>query len=307
MKRERIPSFILSYSDSGFTNPHEMVLPDDPHDCRGDYTHMGAKYWGLETERHVATNVLWDEAALTYDHNQHHTVDLAFTKRAIIHEVCFSTKWFTGNQVRSVSVILTDEQTGVSSRVLERVALAPDAERCCAIPPTVATECRLELYYEGGLSRVLFFGEPVVDQAPARLNLLKDAAISHVSNDHYGNPAMAVAGEREVMHMSGWESARTGFGERALFHLDRPVTPTEIVVDTYLHRLNAPLTCHLFALKEEDPASISAHMAQAPRWQLTFADGHTIIPDEFQQYMLTQAYLFEDSPQNTRVQNHPQP
>ena len=104
-------------------------------------------------------------------------------------------------------------------QVLKRTALQPDSEHEFVITPTVATEARLELYYEGGLSRVLFFGELAAEQLPERPNLLQSATISHVSNEHYGKPEMAVHGERQVMHMSGWESARTGFGERALFSL----------------------------------------------------------------------------------------
>ena len=55
--KRAVPAFVVAYSDSDFTNPHEVVLPDEPKDCTSEYTHMGVKYWGLETGRHKATSV----------------------------------------------------------------------------------------------------------------------------------------------------------------------------------------------------------------------------------------------------------
>jgi allantoicase len=104
---------------------------------------------------------------------------------------------------------------------------------------------------------------------------------------------MAVKGARKEMHMVGWESARTGFGERALFHLEKPVEIDEIVVDTYLHRLNPPLTCHVFAASLSKNEDIDEIMKKAPRWKLAFDDGSEVVPDDFQNYMLEQKYLEE--------------
>ncbi len=284
-----VPAFLISYSDSAFTNPHEAVLPDDPKDCRDDFTHMGKKYWGYETRRHRATSVLPAAQALAYDHDAHNWLLIGLKERTEIDKIAVSTKWYTGNQVRAVSVFLIDGMTGERKQVLERAPLAPDKEHEFKVPPTVATECLVECYYEGGISRINFFGAKTPEQPPARKNLLDGAEISHVSNDHYGNPAMAVSGNRAETHMRGWESARTGFGERALFHLKKPAVIEEIVVDTYLHRLNAPLTCHVFGMngfKEAD-------MASAPRWKIVTKAGKEIIPDDFQAFMLEQKYLPE--------------
>ncbi|MGK0343855.1 MAG: allantoicase, partial [Candidatus Azotimanducaceae bacterium] len=49
-----LAAFLINYTDSSFTNPHEVVLPDEPQECTGNFTHMGAKYWGFESERHCA-------------------------------------------------------------------------------------------------------------------------------------------------------------------------------------------------------------------------------------------------------------
>ncbi|MBI3442069.1 MAG: hypothetical protein HY052_09775 [Proteobacteria bacterium] len=294
-----LPAFLIAYSDSSFTNPHEVVLADEPKDCRGDFTHMGAKYWGVESRRHKATTVLQDEQALAYDHDAHNWFLIGLQQRAEIHTLTISTKWYTGNQVRAVSVYLKDETTGQNKQVLNRAPLTPDSEHSFTIASTPATECLVECYCEGGIARVNLFGTPL-GKTPERINLLEGASISHVSNIHYGDPARAVAGNRKEMHMFGWESARTGFGEQALFHLKKSARLEEIVVDTYLHRLNAPLTCHVFSLQALD-SQIEGLLRLVPRWKVIFSNGQEVIPDNFQTYMLEQKYLGE---KNFKIKLH---
>ena len=291
-KKKPIPAILIAYSDSDFTNPHEAMLPTEPKDCRGDFTHMGAKYWGYETRRHKATTVSPQDEALSYDHNAHNWMLIGLKKRAKVDTVTISTKWYTGNQVRAASVFVSDEMTGKAKKVLDRVTLKPDSEHVFNISPVLATECYVECYYEGGISRVNLFGELAKEQMPARKNLLVGAKITHVSNEHYGKPDRAVVGDRQQMHMFGWESARTGFGERALFHLKRPAVIEEVVVDTYLHRLNAPLTSHVFALNAKGKKA-DALMKSAPRWSLLFDGKKEVVPADFQAYMLGQKYLKE--------------
>lgn len=286
-----IPAFIIAYSNSDFTNPHELVLLDEAQDCRNDFTHMGVKYSGMETCRHLNTHVNQQDQCFHYQHQQHNWVRIGLKQRALLKEVKISTQFFTGNQVRAISLVLIDELSGQESRVLERAPLAPDSQHTFNIPPTIATECLMELYYEGGITRIHFMGQATEEQSPLQTNILEQATISHVSNDHYGNPQMAVMGQRKEMYMRGWESARTGFGEQALFHLQKASTIQEIVVDTYLHRLNAPLSCHVFGLSTEH--DINTAMQQQPTWCLQFEDGHRVVPANFQEYMLSQAYLKE--------------
>ncbi len=287
-----VPAFLIEYSDSSFTNPHEVVLPDEPKECTGDFTHMGAKYWGLETKRHCATTVLDGEQAFGYDHDAHHWFLIGLKRRTEIDRATISTKWFTGNQVRAVSLYVIDAMTGDETQVLDRAPLDPDSEHEFTFDAVTGTECRVEAYYEGGISRVNFFGAAAELQMPERDNLLEFAKITHVSNEHYGKPDHAVQGARKEMHMVGWESARTGFGERAVFHLRKPSVIEDIVVDTYLHRLNPPLASHVFGATLGE-GEVETAMQAAPRFKLTFADGHSVAPDDFQAYMLEQRYLDE--------------
>ena len=290
---KNIPTFIIAYSNSDFTNPHEMLLMDEPKDCTSDYTHMGVKYTGLETCRHLNTHVNEEKHCLEYHHKEHNWVSIGFKQRAIISEIEVSTKYFTGNQVRAISVVLKDELTNTETRVLDRIQLHPDSKHSFSITPTIVTEAYLELYYEGGITRINFLGALAEQQLPVKENILHKALITHVSNEHYGHPKTVVFADRKEMYMVGWESARTGFGEQALFHLEKPTTIREIVVDTYLHRLNPPLSCHIFGLNNKKSANIDQLMTQKPRWTLVFEGGKQVIPENFQQYMLAQEYLKE--------------
>ncbi|MFT4666043.1 MAG: allantoicase [Polaribacter sp.] len=289
-----IPSHIIAYSDSAFTNPHELVLPDEPKDYTANFTHMGVAYWGLETRRHIATSIDPQNKKILYQHHAHHWLNIGFEKRALVENVSVSTKWFTGNQIRAISVVLIDEYTNEEKEVLTRVNLAPDQEHEFSFSPTNATKAHIKLYYEGGIARINFFGSFTEEQLPEKVNILEKATISHVSNEHYGNPFMAVKGSRKEMHMVGWESARTGFGEQAIFHLEAPKKIEKVIVDTYLHRLNPPLTCHIFGLMASDKNDIETALADLPKWTIKFADGITVNPPNFQSYMLNQEYLKEE-------------
>ena len=306
LENELIPAFIIAYSNSDFTNPHELVLPDEPADCRADYTHMGVKYTGLETCRHANTFLHAEEQYFEYHHNKYNWVHIGLKERATIEEIKISTKYFTGNQVREVTLFLEDELTNKKEKVLDRVSLQPDEDHIFSINRTVATECYIQLYCEGGITRILFLGKKEEPQLPEKNNLLEMATISHISNKHYGNPKMAVYGNRKEPHMVGWESARTGYGEQALFHFRKSVIIEKIIVDTYLHRLNAPLSCHIFATNINSENDLKKILATKPKWMLTFNDETQITPDNFQQYMLEQKYLLEkvSNPYSFKIKMH---
>ena len=288
-----LPAFVAAYSDSSFTNPHEVARPEEPRDCTGEFTHLGAKFWGFETARHQATRLNAAKDGYRFDHDAHHWIRLNLKAPAVVSEVCVSTRYFTGNQVPAIS--LTLYAGGKATEVLERVPLAPDQEHRFALPPTPADSCLVRCYHEGGIARINLFGK-TKPESEVPVNLLDGARISHISNQHYGKPKDAVTGNRQVDYMLGWESARTGFGEMALFHLAAPARIKQIIVDTYLHRLNAPLACHIYGLNEPDPAQLERQMALRPRYTLFFddvgADGDgSQTPDDFHDYMTQARYL----------------
>jgi allantoicase len=289
---QTLTAFLKAYSDSSFTNPHEVVLPQSPPDCKGNFTHMGAKYWGFETARHRATQISTDGKNFTFDADAHHWFDIGLTHRSEIRKINVSTKWFTGNQVPEISIELIDRKSNERTEVLPRTALNPDAEHEFDIDPMLATDCRVKCFHEGGIARVTLLGtegEALYDQP----NLLLDATISHTSNEHYGKPLDAVKGNRNVQHMVGWESARSGFGESTIFTLPRPALIESVIVDTYMHRLNPPLSCHVFGALLGGDENIDQITPTLPGWKLVFPDESEIKPEDFQQYMADQLYLPE--------------
>ncbi len=292
----QLPAFVIAYSDSSFTNPHETARPDEPPECTGNFTHMGAKYWGFETARHRATRVLDSNDGFRFDHNAHHWIHLGLKQSSRVNRITISTKWFTGNHVPEASVELIRD--GNVQEVLTRVTLAPDQDHSFDIEPTEADECLVKCFHEGGIARINLHGEPL-DQDSDPENLLKHATISHVSNEHYGKPHDAVIGERQVDYMLGWESARSGFGEYALFHLRAPTRVSEVIVDTYLHRLNPPLSCHIFGITLQNESELEGMWQARPSWAIEFDDGSQVIPDDFRSYMQDKRYLDEPASNTT--------
>ena len=291
-----LDAFLISYSDSSFTNPHQVVRPDEPEECTGNFTHMGAKYWGFETARHKATS-LTDNNEYNFNDDAYHWIHIGLENRAAVSRISISTKWFTGNQVPEVAIELVDDQG--RTEVVARTPLAPDKEHTFDIEPTIASECLVRCYHEGGIARVNLFGENQTSEA-GQINLLEQATISHVSNEHYGKPRDAVTGTRDVDYMLGWESARTGFGECALFHLDKAQTVSEIIVDTYLHRLNPPLSCHIFGINLPNENELEETWRQRPCWKIEFVDGLQVIPADFQSYMQKKLYRQEPADDPSR-------
>lgn len=273
----RLDTFLISYSDSSFTNPHEVALPQQPENRAGQFTHMGAQYWGFETKRHDAWTLHPDSETLTFSPTAQHELVLGLKQPAIVDQIDISTRWFTGNQVPAVSIELIRGNQAV--RVVDRHQLEPDAEVTLRCKPTEADKCRVLCHQEGGISSISLFGDALQDRSQP-INLLESATISSVSNAHYGHPADAIAGVREVDHMRGWESARGSFGEHAVFHFDQPVTPSTLVVDTYLHRLNPPLCCQLFALPLEQTAHASLSEPILPKWEVAVSQEYGFKPVE---------------------------
>ena len=287
----KIGAFIVSYTDSGFTNPHELLSSKPPTDQSERFTHMGACYSGLETCRHGDTRCDEENKRFIFSKDGHHECHIGFTDRARISKISLSTKWFTGNQARWIEIELIDSETKKRSIAVKRQTVTPDSEVTFEIPSIEATDCILRLFPDGGVARIEFEGEVAVHSE--RKNLLDEATISHVSNEHYGSPAKAVAGNRAENHMVGWESSRSGYGEHALFTLGEPSVVKEFIVDTYLYRLNSPLGCYLFGLPEE--CNLEEAMQARPRWKVTFDDGSHDFPEDFQSYMINREFEKESS------------
>jgi len=73
-----------------------------------------------------------------------------------------------------------------------------------------------------------------------------------------------------------------------MFAFKNTAVVDEMIIDTYLHRLNAPLGCYLFGLPSSE--DFQKAVSQLPKWRITFDDGSQIIPENFQDYMSKQLY-----------------
>ena len=296
---ELLPIFLIDYSESDFTNPHEVVRSETPENRKGNFSHMGAEFWGFESARHKTTAVNKEGDGFCYDNDAHEWLNIGLKARSEVSKITISTKWYIGNAVPEVSVTLKDGDK--SQEVLNRMALQPDSENVFDIDPTSATECRVICHYGGGIARINLFGKELQKQASEK-NLLETAEVKKISNSYFGTPMDAVMGRREVDYMRGWESARKGFGEHALFSLKNPTIVKELVVDTYMHRLNSPLSCHLFAVNSQDPDISEKIWDGRPRWGLRFEGGLEVIPENFPEYMEKRQFLKEKSCDSSKFQ-----
>ena len=280
-----LETLLLEYSDSSFTNPHEVISPQKPFDRQGHFSHMGAQFWGFETARHIGTRIDNARSGFHYNPDAEHYLLLGLKQSGVISQIDISTRWFTGNHVQAVTIELIYQ--GRRRTIVERKSLNPDANHSFPIEPSAADECLIRCHQEGGIASIQLMGEDL-GEPDTRINLLSEATISQVSNQHYGHPGDAVKGERFESHMVGWESARTGFGEQAMFALKSTAVVDEVIIDTYLHRLNAPLGCYLFGLPSSE--DFQKAVSLLPKWRITFDDGSQIIPENFQDYMSKQLY-----------------
>lgn len=270
---------------------HNITKADEPVFDPDAFTIVGKEMDGFESRRFRRFTPVESSstAEMIFNPDAHDVIEMRLKSRAKVFTIEISTEWFTGNQVQEITLTLIDETEGSEFVALDRQPLKPDQKHFFEVAGVMATEARIEGYPDGGIARIRFYGE-AMEPLDARENILERAYISNVSNSHYGTPQFAVNGKRQVEHMYGWESARTGFGEQALFTLDRDYMLDEIVVDTYRHWFNAAPMCAVFGAKSND---VDALMTKAPRWALRFADGSVIVPPNLREYMANKEYRNE--------------
>jgi len=289
-RHAQLPAFVRRYSDSSFAVIHDITKSDEPVFDPDAFTIVGKEMDGFESRRFRRFSPVESSATaeMVFNPDAHDVIDLRLKNRAKIFTIEISTEWFTGNQVQEITVTLFDEVGGEKTVALDRQPLKPDQKHFFEVNGIITTDARVQCYPDGGIARIRFYGE-AMEPLDARENILERAKISNVSNDHYGTPQLAVSGKRQVEHMYGWESARTGFGEQALFTLDRECVIDEIVVDTYRHWFNAAPMCAVFGAK----GHADELMKNAPRWALRFADGSIVVPPNLRDYMANKNFRKE--------------
>eukprot|EP01129_Flabellula_baltica_P007138 TRINITY_DN2744_c0_g2_i1.p2 TRINITY_DN2744_c0_g2~~TRINITY_DN2744_c0_g2_i1.p2 ORF type:complete len:127 (-),score=12.56 TRINITY_DN2744_c0_g2_i1:686-1066(-) len=95
-----IPLTIISYTDSTFTNPHELVSDNPPVVYNQHYSHLGLVMDGLESKRHL--NVQYEDGMISRLSNRTNTLILRLDKPSLVHQIIFDTSFFTSNHVNMV-------------------------------------------------------------------------------------------------------------------------------------------------------------------------------------------------------------
>lgn len=264
---------LVSYKDSWFTNAHDLLSHEPVTDGRGTFTHLGVKMEGLESARHI--NFIPSIGTVTFSFTKQESdtndveVSLRNPSRALVHTLVFDTSFFTMNNVRDVvSVVLVDELEGKEVEVVSWLRLDGNSVKEVQLPtPTPATRAKLRLT-EGGLTRFKMLGTPT-DPLPQPRNLLKDAKVFWSTDSHYGSPDLVLREQREGKIMAGWESRRHSARQAIAIQLPPggPYTASKIVIDTYMHCLNAfKVMFVLGGVFEETSENI---LADLPKWRVT--------------------------------------
>ena len=229
---------LLSYTDSDFTNPHDIANPAAPVDYRGNFSHLGVKMEGLESKRHLNLQAKHYATGVRFCRSTsiHNTVELRLERPFLVKELIFDTSFFTGNQVKTAHQVVL-QHNGATAVVLQELHLKGDAVAKFVLPsPTPASRVRLELA-EGGLTRFKVLGEPM-GPVPAEENVLLGASVFGSSDAHYGEPSLCLRPQREGSVMAGWETCRHSFVHRMGLVLRKPAALGRLEVDTYMHRCN---------------------------------------------------------------------
>ncbi|MFN2421715.1 MAG: allantoicase [Gemmatimonadota bacterium] len=133
---------IVAASDEFFSAPLNLLMPGD-----GVGMHDG---W--ETRRRRGPGNDW--------------VVVRLGRRGRLRQAVIDTRWFKGNNPGAASVDAADaaREASVESlqwqTALERVILGPDEVHVFALELVTATHVRLQIYPDGGVSRLRILGEP---------------------------------------------------------------------------------------------------------------------------------------------------
>ena len=108
------------------------------------HSHIWEQNIGASKQRVTKQPPLTQTKVASDDHNAHHWLKLGLVTPAIVKEIQISTRWFTGNQVLSIAVILSE---GVPTEIL-CAPIKPDSNTF-RIKPTEADECLVRCFHEG--------------------------------------------------------------------------------------------------------------------------------------------------------------
>lgn len=242
---------LLSYTDSLFTNPHDIVSHSLPLDGRGTFSHVGVRMQGLESRRHLNFRCMdASRGAFVRDASIRNDLHLRVCggQVAVMDGMEINTAFFTHNNVAivySIEFLLVDLSTNTSTVThhIERIHLSGDSVTRIDLPDGVkATDIKISCG-EGGITRFHVYGE-LCDghfkhkEVDILHNERSNAVIVASSDSTYGDAKLVLRQRREGSVMAGWESCRHSGVHYLIVRMPDQSCVHRIEVDTYMHVLN---------------------------------------------------------------------
>lgn len=283
MSLEEIPLEVLSYSDSLFTNPHDLVSSAPVNDGRGTFTHLGVKMEGLESARHLNFKALNGANGVVFNRDNAVTNEVRLrvkdSKVASVSEIEFDTAFYTRNNVNYVfTVTFVSDLDGSEVVVLRNLKLDGDAKKLVKLDkPENATRIILHLG-EGGLARFKARGVFLKESLKRLESLLTSAKVFSASDASYGDPKLVLRSAREGSVMAGWESCRHSARHALGIDLGKSSHLMRIEIDTYMHRLNAFKYVAVLGTTSEEP--FDKILKDLPKWKVKHGAVETVVSDQ---------------------------
>ncbi|MEC7986912.1 MAG: hypothetical protein VX278_17210 [Myxococcota bacterium] len=276
-QQHRVRLSLLEYSESSFTDPHSVVLFDEPTFDANEYSHIGKTYEGVEPHRMGGHSVVQNEenpkdCVHHFDPNYRDYFTVRLEKRTVLTALCISTRFFAGNPASALTITIFDdvqkEETTIPISVLK-----PDSEHWIDNMHFTATRIKCS-FKAGGITRIWAYGSPAEQQQKILSWLSKDSKVLFKEDDFFGGPNFALSqkANRSNRHMLGWETSRSAMGLRAVF----PITPgmvNEIQIDTYRHVNNYLRSAWVFSACL--PPGQTPQQEESPLWLVTSSEGET--------------------------------
>jgi allantoicase len=266
LEQPRLGSSVVYATDEFFAAKERLIEPQEPIFIEGKYDDHGKWMDGWESRRKRTEG---------YDFC---IVRLGIP--GVIHGFDIDTSYFTGNYPPSASIdtctsdaTLPDEQAAWQ-QLLPATDLQGDAHHFIAVDnDQPCTHLRLNIYPDGGVTRLRVYGEVCPDWGQVDRNEVVDLfAIEHggravlCSDQHYGSKHNLNLAGRGVDMGDGWETARrrTEGNDWVILRLGHAGQIEKVEIDTAHFKGNYPDRAELRAALVTDERDLESSSAEWP-------------------------------------------
>ena len=280
----RVPLVLMEYSESSFTDPHTVVLFDEPRFDEDEYSHIGKMYEGVEPHRmggHRVTQSSSKNCIHHYNPNHRDFFIVQLHKRTLLQTLCISTRFFSGNPACGLVITIVDDLNKKEQKI-ELSALSPNQEHWLSNLSIYATRMILR-FRAGGITRIWAYGIQAQHQPKTLSWLSKNSEVIFDEDDFFGGPNFALSqnADRSNKHMLGWETSRSAMGLKAVFPIQRG-TVHEVIIDTYRHVNNYLRSAWVFGACFPEGATLKKE--DCPLWHIKSSMGTTATTHDLQSF-----------------------